>query len=213
MTRWLLVLPVAAGAAAPAVADSIWDRRDPRYAFLFQDNRARQIGDVLTVNVTENTVATENETRALDKGNNASGNVQFSGSSSAGSGGGAGGGGGGGRTGALSFNLTDAFRRRFNGTAQFTAGRLFTDRIAVTVVDVMPNGNLVIEGYRTRVVAGEERVLRLTGVVRQQDVGLGNAVASAAIANLRISYLGRGPASRSVNQNYFGRVMNLLWPF
>lgn len=206
MTRWLLLVPVAVGASADAArADSIWDRRDPRYAFLFQDNRARSVGDILTVVISENTTATEREQRGLDKSNDASGNVQFAGSSSAD--------GGAGRTGALSFSLTDAFRRRFNGNAQFTAGRQFTDRMAVTVVDVLPNGNLVVEGYRSRVVAGEERVLRLTGVIRPQDVGLGNFVPSAAVANFKISYLGRGPASRTVNQNYLGRLGNLLWPW
>ena len=206
MRRWLLLVPVAVGASADAArADSIWDRRDPRYAYLFQDNRARSVGDVLTILVSETTTATEREQRALDKGNDASGNVQFAGSSAAS--------GNAGRTGALSFSLSDAFRRRFNGSAQLTAGRQFTDRMAVTVVDVLPNGNLVIEGFRSRVVAGEERVLRLTGVVRPQDVGLGNQVQSGAVANFKISYLGRGPASRSLNQNYFGRVGNLLWPW
>lgn len=213
MTRWLPAVPLALGLAAPAVAaDSIWDRRDPRYAFLFQDNRGRAVGDIVTVVVSESTTATEREQRALDKSNDASGQVQFSGSTSAGGAGG-GGTGTGGRTGALSFSLTDAFRRRFNGNAQLSTDRRFTDRIAATVVDIMPNGNLVIEGYRGRVVAGEERVLRITGVVRPQDVGLGSVVQSQSVANFRISYLGRGPMSRTVNQNYFGRMMNLLWPW
>jgi flagellar L-ring protein precursor FlgH len=53
----------------------------------------------------------------------------------------------------------------------------------------------------------------MTGVVRQQDVGVGNLVTSASIANLRISYLGRGPATRTTKQGYLGRMMNVLWPF
>ena len=87
------------------------------------------------------------------------------------------------------------FGRRFTGSAQLTSDRRFQDRLAVTVVDVMPNGNLVVEGYRSRVVAGEERVLRITGVVRVQDIGAGNVVQSTSLANAQASYLGRGPES------------------
>lgn len=214
MTRWLLLLPLTVGTATvaatipsmpTATADDIWQRRDPRQAFLFQDNRARNIGDLLTVIINETTSTNEREQRALDKNNDASGNIAFSGSSSAG--------GGGGRTGALNFTLTDVFRRRFNGSAQLTSNRIFQDRIAVTVVDILPNGNLVIEGYRSRVIATEERVLRLTGIVRQQDIGTGNTVQSSNIANLKVSSLGRGPATRATNQNYFGRIVNRAWPW
>lgn len=203
--RWILTaLAVGAGADA-ARADSIWDRRDPRYANLFQDNRARHIGDVLTIVISENAVVNETDQRALDKGTNTTGSIDYAGSSSAN--------GGGGQTGALTFSLANAFRRRFAGNASLTSNRVFTDRMAVTVVDMLPNGNLVVEGFRSRVVAGEERVLRVTGIVRQQDVGFASTVPSAVVANLKLSYLGRGPTSRTVNQNYMGRALNLLWPW
>lgn len=205
MKRWVLAALTAGVSTPGAVADSIWDRRDPRYAYLFQDNRARQVGDIITITVSENTVANESDQRAQDKGTNTTGTIDYAGSSSAN--------GGAGQTGALSFSLANAFRRRFAGNATLTSNRVFTDRMAVTVVDLLPNGNLVVEGYRSRVVAGEERVLRITGVVRQQDVAIGNTVPSAVVSNFRISYLGRGPTSRAVNQNYLGRATNLLWPW
>ena len=63
-----------------------------------------------------------------------------------------------------------------------------------------------------RQLAGEERVLRITGVVRQQDVGFGSVVQSQSVANFRVSYLGRGPASRFTNQSLWGRAVNLVWP-
>lgn len=205
MTRRLALVPLALGLVGAVRADDIWDRRDPRYAYLFQDNRARRVGDLLTVVVSESTSANEREQRALDKNAQASGTASFTGSSASG--------GGAGRTGAMSFSLSDAFRKQFSGNAQLTSDRTFTDRMAATVVDIMPNGNLVIEGYRSRVVAGEERVLRVSGIVRPADIGIGNAVTSASIANLKLSYLGRGPASRSINQNVGGRVVNWLWPW
>lgn len=192
-TRWLILAPVVAGVALATVrADNIWDRRDPRYANLFQDNRARNIGDILTVLINESTASNDREQRAQDKTNSANGSINVFGQSSEGD---------------------ASFRRRFNGSAQLTTDRRFQDRLAVTVVDVMPNGNLVVEGFRSRVVAGEERVLKITGVVRVQDIGSGNVVQSTSLANARVSYLGRGPMSRTVNQNFLGRVMNRIWPF
>ena len=206
MNRWIITSLAMAGIAVPiANADSLWERRDPRYAYLFQDNRARQVGDVLTIAITESTVTNEKDQKSLSKKNSMSGRLDYAGTTSAGS--------GAGRTGSLSASTSDAFSRTFDGNAQVTMNRVFTDRMAVTVVDIMPNGNLVVEGYRSRVVAGEERVLRITGVVRQQDVAVGNIVLSPSVANFRISYLGRGPESRMVNQNGFGRFMNRLWPF
>lgn len=201
MTRWLLLVGLAVFGVSPVKADSIWDRRDPRYAHLFQDNRARNVGDLITVIISESTTANEREQRSLDKSSTVNGSGNFSGTSSAGP------------AGAMNFSLGDTFRRQSNGNAQMTSGRTFTDRMTATVVDIMPNGNLVVEGYRSRVVGTEERVLRVTGVVRPQDVGTGNAVQSTNIANCRISYLGAGPATRTLNQNFFGRVMNRIWPW
>lgn len=191
--RWLLLMLVAVGVTLDSLrADNIWDRRDPRYANLFQDNKARNIGDILTVVINETTASNDREQRAQDKSNSLNGSINVPSGSSA----------------------SDAsFRRRFNGSAQLTTDRRFQDRLAVTVVDVMPNGNLVIEGFRSRVVAGEERVLKITGVVRAQDIGAGNTVQSTSLANARVSYLGRGPMSSTVNQNLLGRIMNRIWPF
>jgi len=216
MKRWVLAVVAGAGGFAPvAFADSIWERRDPRYAFLFQDNRARQVGDVLTVVVSETTVTNEQDQRALTRNTNSSGQVSLFGFGTTSAGGGTGGGAAAGTpaAGVLIPFPAETSNRTFSGNATLNTNRVFTDRLAVTVVDIMPNGNLVVEGYRSRVVQGEERVLRITGVVRQQDVGIGSSVQSQAVANFRISYLGRGPATRATKPGLLGRVQSLLTPF
>ena len=109
--------------------------------------------------------------------------------------------------------MSNSSSRKFNGSAELSQDRRFQDKMTVTIIDVMPNGNLVIEGTRSRVVAGEARVLRLTGVVRPADIGAFNTVRSQFVSNFKVSYLGRGPESSFVNQGYWGRAMNLLWPF
>jgi flagellar L-ring protein precursor FlgH len=201
MNRRLLfaaaVIPIMVVSTAPA--DSLWDRRDPRQAYLFDDSRARRVGDLLTIEINEATANNETEQRAMTKGNSAQANFGFS----TGSGGGGG----------SSISANNNSSRQFNGSAQLTTGRTFTDRLTVSVIDVLPNGNLVVEGYRSRVVAGELRELRITGIVRPIDVTLQNVVQSRFVGNFRISYIGRGPESNFVNQGWFSRIINKLWPF
>jgi flagellar L-ring protein precursor FlgH len=196
----LAALALVLGALAVGRADSLWERRDPRYAFLFQDNRARSVGDTLIVTITENTVANEQDQKTLSRTTNGSGQIQTfdllrtaAGNNNGGSN-------------SLQQFPSQTTNYQFAGSAQNTVSRVFTDRMAVTVVDVLPNGNLVLEGYRSRVVAGEERVLRITGVARPADIGVGNIISSGAVANFRISYLGRGPATRNNKQGFLTRL-------
>lgn len=194
MTRRLFAVLAALAVVGQASADDIWARRDPRIANLFQDNRARSVGDIVTLVINESTTENEREQRQHNKANTFNGAASIFGVPQV-------------------ANSDGAFARTFAGSAQFTGGRTFVDRIALTVVDVMPNGNLVVEGFRSRLTLGEERVLRITGVVRVQDIAAGNVVQSGSLANARLSYLGRGPTTRQVNQNFLGRVMNRIWPF
>lgn len=202
--KLVAVTLLAFGICSLADADSIWDRRDPRAAYLFHDNRARNVGDLLVIVISESTATNERETRALDRGSNTEGTVNYNGAYNFSP--------GPGNTGTLSATGSAVNRRRFNGSAQLTSTRTFVDRMSVTVVDVMPNGNLIFEGTRMRVVAGEERLLRVTGVVRPADIASGNAVPSTSIANMKISYIGRGAESEFVNQSFFGRVINYIFP-
>jgi flagellar L-ring protein precursor FlgH len=186
-------------------ADSIWERRDHRAAYLFEDNRARRVGDLLTVQVNEISNVNEQDKRDMDKATSFTNVLGYKGSSSAGS--------GVSRAGQLDFNINGSTDRTFKGQAQYQSNRVFTDNITVTVIDVQPNGNLVVEGYRRRMVSGELRTLKITGIVRPVDIGGGNIVQSQYVANFRISYLGKGPETSFANQGYFGKALNLLWPF
>lgn len=200
----IMATVAAMGICSLASADSIWDRRDPRAAFLFHDNRARNVGDLLTITISESTQTNDRETRGLDRGTTTTATANYKGAYqfSPGSG----------NTGSLNATGSATNRRQFNGSAQLSSTRTFVDRMAVTVVDVLPNGNLVFEGTRMRVVAGEERMLRVTGVVRPADIVGGNAVPSGAIANMKISYVGRGQETEFVNQSLIGRALNYIFP-
>jgi flagellar L-ring protein precursor FlgH len=200
-----LVLMAAALATTPSVrADSIWERRDPRTAFLFVDYRARQVGDLLTLVVHESTEFEGLEKREMDKKTLTSAGYNFSGKSSAN---------GTAQAFSAEFDGAGASQRKFDGKNNSTIDRKFLDRMTVTVVAVLPNGNLVVEGFRRRVLNQEVRILRVAGVVRPADIGPQNTVQSQYIADFDVTYAGRGPESSYTNHGWWGRVLNVIWPY
>jgi flagellar L-ring protein precursor FlgH len=188
----------------PAPADSLWSRRERRNAFLFEDTRGRQIGDLVTISINEVSNIGNNETNLLQKTTTMAHSFSFAGDSSSTSNK---------LTGAADLSLTGSSSRNLNGLAQFSSVRNYTDFITATIIDILPNGNLVIEGHRTRFVAGEERTLRITGIVRPTDIAAQNTVQSQFIANFQISYVGKGPDTDFNRYGWFGRAMNFIWPF
>lgn len=196
-----VVLPVP----QPASADSLWSRRQPHVAFLFEDNRGRRVGDVVTIAINESSNNNNNEMSNLNKTTNFAHTFSYKGDSSAGK--------NVSLSGAADLSLTGSSTRALNGTAYVMDTRSFTDYMTVTVIDVLPNGNLVLEGYRTRLLSGEERTLRITGIIRPEDIGAQNTVQSQFIANFQIHYVGRGPDTTMNSYGWWGKLMNVAWPF
>ena len=201
-----LLIAVLLASALPdrLLADSLWDRRDPNTTNMFYDYRARRVGDVLTILVEENTGFDAQEKREMEKKTKADMALGGSGSSSAL--------GKALRSFAYDLDLNSSSQRSFDGKANSTIDRKFTDRLSVVVIGVMPNGNLVVEGYRQRMITREMRTLRVTGIVRPADIGPTNVVQGQFLANLHISYEGRGPESSYTNNGWGGRIFNKIWP-
>jgi flagellar L-ring protein FlgH len=189
---------------SPAWADSLWERRTPQAGYLFVDTRARLVGDLLTVIVNENTGVDNRDKREMNKASNAGGVFNFAGETSAGSLS---------RSASVDFDAQGSATRGFKGESEYSSGQRLLDRMTLAVVGVYPNGNLAVEGFRQRLVSREVRTLRLTGIVRPQDIGPGNTIQSQFIANLHLTYGGDGPQSRFTNQNWLSRFINVLWPF
>ncbi len=190
--------------AADCCGDSIWKRRNPKWAYLFEDTRARRVGDVLTIIISENTAIENQEKRQLEKETESVFNSNFEGETKGATTS---------RTASLKSALGWDSARTLDGIARYRAEREFVDRMSVQVVDVLPNGNLVVEGTRRRVIAGEERVIHVSGVVRPIDIGPGNVVSSQYVAEFNIWYEGRGVESHYVNPGIVGRILNAIWPF
>jgi flagellar L-ring protein precursor FlgH len=205
--RWWLITLVLVPAVNPqrSAAQTLWDRRDPNVSTMFHDYRARNIGDVLTVFIEETTGFDAQETRALGKKTNSEITLNATGSQS-------------GLAGILrqfgyGLDLTNASNRTFAGNNNSSIDRKFTDRMSFIVTDVLPNGNLVVEGSRQRLITREMRILRLRGIVRPADIGPYNTLQSQFLADLYVSYEGKGPESAYTNHGWGGRVFNAIWPF
>jgi flagellar L-ring protein FlgH len=186
---------------------NLWERRDVNTSTMFHDYRARRVGDILTIVIEETTGADNQESRNMKKNTAAGTQASATGTSS----------GTALQTVLQSFGFTldleNASQRSFNGSNATSIDRKFTDRMSFVVVAVLPNGNLVVQGSRQRMVTRELRTLRLQGLVRPADIGPFNTVQSQFIADLRFSYDGKGPESNYTNQNWGGRIFNALWPF
>ena len=81
------------------------------------------------------------------------------------------------------------------------------------VVDVLPNGNLVIEGKRDTSFGGEHQTIVLRGVVRSYDVTSSNTVLSYNVADATIQIIGRGTVTDTTNKGWFGRIWDKVSPF
>ncbi len=187
-----------------SLGDSIWDRHDPRYGFLFRDNRARYVGDLLTIAIREATDIDHREQREMEKRTKAGGIFKLAGNTEAP---------GGSSSVSANFDSSTTSARTFDGSAEFSSEREFTDRITVTVIDVLPNGNLLVEGKRRRVVAGEVRILVVSGIVRPSDISPQNTVESSYVANFSMRYEGKGEETSYSRQGWLGRLINRIWPF
>jgi flagellar L-ring protein FlgH len=209
MMQRTVILAAILGSAVPSMCfaqtESMWARRDPYTAYLFHDYRARQVGDLLTIIVSESTEIDNQESRELNKQTQTNFSFNSAGGANAGKN----------MSKSFSNNLSAALQsgRKFDGTANTTIDRKFTDRMSVVVTEVLPNGNLVIEGGRQFQQHRETRILHVSGVIRPADIGGDNSIQSGFIADLRMRYDGKGPESNSMNQGWGGRLMNILWPF
>ncbi len=185
-------------------AESIWARRSDENSLLFFDTRARRVGDLVTVLVSQSTDVDSREDRAMKKSTQAGTKFDFDAET---------GGGLGTKAANAAFDLNSTSNREFDGGSNYRSEQGFTDRITATVTQVLPNGNLVISGQRNVQVAGEMRALTLSGVIRSIDLSPQNTVNSRFISDFHLTYEGAGPTQSFTRQGWLGRSVNKLWPF
>ena len=164
---------------------------------LFQDRRAYRVGDVLTVQLSEETESSKKAGTQFGK----SSTVDFA-------------------TPTIGTKAIDELgvsidgSRNFDGSASSSQGNKLQGAITVTVHEVLPNGVLRISGEKwLRLNQGDE-FIRLTGIVRVDDINRSNQVSSQRIADARITYAGRGALADSNAAGWLTQFFNSPWvPF
>lgn len=105
----------------------------------------------------------------------------------------------------------------FNGTANVEKNGEFNARITAIVMDVLPNGNMVIKGRREIQVDYEIKVIEFSGVIRRFDIKADNTIQSELVADARVSYSGDGQLTDTTSRRGLGNVIHRaliwLWPF
>ena len=115
------------------------------------------------------------------------------------------------------FNTLPALKysseRTVDGESKYSQQGRFETTITAVVIDVKPNGALLIEGYRTLEIDGDYKRMHIRGLVRTVDIGSDNTVSSDKVANGDVRYDAKGPRSRASEKNWFERLMDVIWPF
>lgn len=106
---------------------------------------------------------------------------------------------------------------QFSGTANYQKKGKFTARVTAMVVDVLPNGNMVVNGRREIRIDQETKLIEFSGIIRRWDIGTDNSVVSELVANAKVSYTGTGPLTNSTNRRGIGAWVHdaiaWVWPF
>lgn len=196
--QWAATAPMQPQ-AVPAADGSIY--HDSQNMELFSDPRAHRVGDILTVVLQESTQASKKATTttkktdktALDaptilgKGLTLNGNP-------------------------ASIGLNGD--RSFSGDGSSSQSNQLSGQITVTVAQRLTNGNLIIRGEKWLTINQGQELVRISGIVRPQDINPDNSVSSSRVADARIAYTGRGSLADANTQGWLSRFFNSKWmPF
>ena len=172
-----------------AEAVSLWSDRGWN---MFSDKKARNVGDILTIVINESTTQTASKTRSNEK----------EGSVSLGAG-----------TGIFSFlkAASASGSDEFTATGSANDTSRFSGQITVTVVEVLPNDNMVVEGSQSIWQNRDEHKITLRGIVRRDDVTMDNTVPSTRVADATIKFDGKGPLNAKQRQGILTQIFNILF--
>ncbi len=184
-------------------ADSLWveGSSSPMYV----DKRGLNVGDILTIVVQENNSATKgnNTTTSKQSGMDASIAAFLYGPAASGlltKGG---------QLPAMKYSS----KNNFAGGGTINNSQNIIAQVAVRVVDVLPNQNLVVEGTRETAFSGEQQTIILRGVVRPYDVAANNTVFSYNVADATIKFLAKGAITDSQKKGWFNKIWDKISPF
>lgn len=182
-------------AAAPAANGAIFQPGDG-YAALYEGQRARRVGDPLTIVLVERTSASKSAGSKLDSAGGlsltppASGPLSFDAGAAKLSGG-----------------------RNFSGAGSADQANALSGEVSVTVAAVYPNGTMLVQGQKRVTLNRGDEFVQIRGIVRPADIDAQNRVASTRVADARIAYTGKGDVARASRQGWLSRFFQMISPF
>ena len=190
-----LQLPLAA--AARPVNGSLFSTAS--YRPPFEDRRARLVGDTVTIMIVENVSAKQESSSGIDRTGSLAGGIKtFPFVSS---------------TLADKSTMDVGSENKFSGQGNTQSTNTFRGSITATVVEVLPNGHLVVAGEKQIGVNHNVDVLRFSGTVDPRNLLAGSVVNSTQVANVRIESRGRGAQAEVQAMGWLGRFFNMVTPF
>ena len=186
-----------------APAQSLW--RDEISKPMFADKRATSVGDILTILVQENTTANKNNETKTERQSSLNAAITAflypAGASSLLT--------KGGKLPAMAYNSD----QKHDGSGAINNSESIVAHVAVKVMDVLPNKNLVVEGRRETSFGGERQTIVLRGIIRSEDVASDNTALSYNVADATIQIIGKGTVTDSQNKGWFNRLWDKINPF
>lgn len=173
---------------------------------LFNDSRAHRVGDIITIKLVEKFNAKKKDEASYDKSNRADFGVStplnFLGRSAGqiysplGSGG-------------IGYGSSSNFK----GKSDVKQDSSVNGFVAVTVIEVIPNGNLVVRGEKWITVHDGEEKIQFAGIIRPQDIEPDNTIASTKVADVRMVYKDTGIAGDTARPGAVTKFLSKFWPF
>ncbi|WP_442684362.1 flagellar basal body L-ring protein FlgH [Stenotrophomonas sp. JC08] len=169
---------------------------------LYGDRRAREVGDLLTITLVENTMATTSATTTISKQSSVDVGTPtvFGAPVTLG--------------GKDILGASAEAERDFAGKGNSAQSNRLQGSVTVTVIQRLPNGNLVVQGQKNLRLNQGDELVQIQGVVRSADIAADNTISSSKVADARIAYGGRGAVAQSNAIGWLGRFFNsALAPF
>jgi flagellar L-ring protein precursor FlgH len=199
-------IPARQAAPKPSPSEgSLWSEQSA-LGELFVNAKARRIGDIITIRIVENANASNKATTSTGRSSDLSAGI-------------------GGFFGAENdYTATQPFFNPFSrvsgdissdyqGTGSTQRSGALSAYMTARVVDVLPNGNLYIQGNREVKVNNENQIITLSGLIRPRDISADNVIQSTYIADAQIAYSGTGIVNDRQKPGWFTRIMDKVWPF
>ena len=190
------VRPVA-GAYTPVNNGSLF--QSSGYRPLYESHRARMVGDIITIQISETVSAKQETTSSVEKKSSVDSSITAVPIANV--------------TQVAKLGAEGSSNTKFDGSGSSEATGTFTGSITTTVVEVLPNGHLIVSGEKQIGVAKNVDVLRFSGQVDPYTILPGNVVRSSQVANVRVEQMGRGQQHEAQGIGWLGRFFLNVSPF